>query len=125
MKIVYLKEDGGIAVLQPTDELPIQQVARKDVPFQVPYIFADDSVIPEDRTFRNAWSADFSNPDGYGLGPQRWFIEQAETEIAQIDARPQTNDPAILKARQDRVAELQALIERMKAEVLQIEGVHL
>lgn len=55
-----------IAVIIPTGELPIEQVAFKDVPHGVPYLFVEDNDIPSDRTYREAWEADFSNPDGYG-----------------------------------------------------------
>jgi hypothetical protein len=29
------------------------------------------------RTFRGAWEADFTNPDGVGIGADAWFAEQA------------------------------------------------
>ncbi|NBS70334.1 hypothetical protein EBT31_15690 [bacterium] len=75
MKIIY-PQNGGIAVVHPTGELPIEEVARKDVPAGVPYIIVSDDTIPTDRTFRAAWEADFSNPDGYGIGADAWFAEQ-------------------------------------------------
>ena len=68
MKIIYPNADGGISVVHPTGELPIEDVCRKDVPANTPYLLVEDSVIPSDRSFRNAWEADFSNPDGYGEG---------------------------------------------------------
>lgn len=66
MKIVYPNDVGGIAVIHPTGEIPIEQVAFKDVPAGVPYLFVEDSDVPSDRVFRAAWTADFSKPDGYG-----------------------------------------------------------
>ncbi|HEX4917148.1 MAG TPA: hypothetical protein VFV43_04555 [Limnobacter sp.] len=125
MKLIFPNDQGGICIITSTGELSLDIVAKKDVPFGAPYLIVDNSFFPEDRTFRDAWEADFSNPDGYGLGPQRWFIEQAEAEIAFINSHHPTSDPAIQKTRQDRVVDLQALIGRMKAEVLQIEGVQL
>ena len=73
----------------------IEQIAKKDVPapyeyvsewkkeningelvdvpakyetYYTPYWIVDDSVIPEDRTFRNAWRVDssFGAPHGFG-----------------------------------------------------------
>jgi hypothetical protein len=54
-RIVYPTPDGGVAVVIPSGELPIEEVARKDVPAGVPYHIVDVSDIPEDREFRNAW----------------------------------------------------------------------
>lgn len=58
----------GIAVVIPSGEVPIEIVARKDVPPGVPYRIISVADIPEDRTFRAAWEADFSHPHGYGEG---------------------------------------------------------
>lgn len=74
-RIIY-PNDSGIAILIPTGELSIEEVARKDVPAGAPYIIVDADVIPADREFRSAWEADFSNPDGYGIGAEAWFAEQ-------------------------------------------------
>lgn len=75
---IIFPNDSGVAVLIPSGELPITEVARKDVPAGVPYIIVDFKAIPEDRTFRDAWEADFSRPDGHGIGADAWFTEQAE-----------------------------------------------
>ena len=66
MKIIHPNGSGGIAVIHPTGELPIEAVAFKDVPPGIPYLFVNDEDIPSDRTYRDAWEADFSSPDGYG-----------------------------------------------------------
>ena len=29
--------------------------------------------VPTDRTFRNAWEADFTEPEGFGIGPEEFF----------------------------------------------------
>jgi hypothetical protein len=76
-RIIYPTDDGGVAVLVPTGEIEIAEVARKDVPAGVAYKIVDVADIPSDRTFRNAWEADFSNPDGVGIGADAWFAEQA------------------------------------------------
>lgn len=80
-KIIY-PTDNGIAILNPTGELAIEEVARKDVPAGVAYKIVDAADIPTDRTFRNAWEADFTNPDGVGIGADAWFAEQAAKEQA-------------------------------------------
>lgn len=69
-RIIYPTADG-IAVIIPTGELPLEDVAKKDVPAGVPYKITPS--IPPDRDFRGAWEADFSEPDGYGMGAEAWF----------------------------------------------------
>lgn len=64
-KIIYPNETG-IAVITPTGELSLEETALKDVPTGVPYLIIDSSQLPADREFRDAWEADFSNPDGHG-----------------------------------------------------------
>jgi hypothetical protein len=72
-RIIYQNETGGVSIIIPTGELPIEDVAQKDVPAGAPYLLADVADIPDDRTFRGAWEADFSNPDGYGIGADAYF----------------------------------------------------
>lgn len=75
-KILFQNSDGGLSVIIPTGELPIEDVCQKDVPAGTPYLIVEDNVIPSDRSFRGAWEADFSNPDGYGIGADAWFAKQ-------------------------------------------------
>ena len=79
-RIIYPNSEGGVAVLVPTGELPIEDVCQKDVPAGTPYLIVKDDVIPSDRSFRGAWEADFSNPDGYGIGADAWFAQQEASE---------------------------------------------
>lgn len=80
MKIIYPLPDGGVAIIHPTDLLPVSDVALKDVPPGVPYKIIADSDIPDDRSFRDSWTADFSDPDGHGIGPEEW-IKQKTIEV--------------------------------------------
>lgn len=72
MKIIYKNKDNSIGIITPTDEAlsfaTVIQVAEKDVPHNLPYWIVEDSVIPTDRTFRNAWEIDESlgSPNGFG-----------------------------------------------------------
>jgi len=75
-RILYPNSVGGISIVSPTGELPIEDVCQKDVPAGIPYLIVSEDDIPSDRTFRNAWEADFSNPDGYGIGADAWFAKQ-------------------------------------------------
>ena len=83
MKILYPNSEGGVSVIVSTGELSIEDVAQKDVPAGTPYLIVEDDVIPSDRSFRNAWEADFSNPDGYGIGADAWFAAKAAAEAAE------------------------------------------
>jgi hypothetical protein len=137
-RIIYASDDGGVAVIIPAPGcgIPLQEIARKDVPpivtyegagrferkpstfhyegtgvfdgtdhngnpieiqkeievpgelYEVmrevktprPFRIIPASVIPQDRTYRDAWTADFSAPDGYGIGAEAWFAEQKGAE---------------------------------------------
>lgn len=85
-RIIYPTDDG-VAVLIPSGEILLEEVARKDVPAGVPYKIVDVADIPEDRTFRGAWEGDFSEPDGEGIGADAWFAEQAEKKAAEEAAQ--------------------------------------
>jgi len=80
-QIIYTNDDGGVSILIPTGELPIEEVARKDVPAGTPYKIVDVSDIPEDRTFRGAWESNITEPDGVGLGYDAWFALQPKVEV--------------------------------------------
>ena len=71
MRVIYKNIDNSIGVLIPTDEAlsfaTIEQIAEKDVPFQLPYKIVPTTDIPTDRTYRNAWEWDNTIvPDGFG-----------------------------------------------------------
>jgi hypothetical protein len=78
-RIIYPVGDG-IAVIHPTGALEVGEVACKDVPAGVPYLVIDETDLPTDRSQRNLWTADFSVPDGHGIGAEAWFAEQATTQ---------------------------------------------
>lgn len=81
--IIYPQDNGSIAVVYPTGELVIEEVCRKDVPAGVPYLIVSREDLPEQHSeFFSAWEADFSNPDGVGIGADMWFAEQAAKEQA-------------------------------------------
>ena len=71
MKIIYKNENGSVSILHPTDEalsfMTIDEIALKDVPTGLPYKIVEDSEIPTDRTFRDAWTVDEATlTDGVG-----------------------------------------------------------
>ena len=71
-RVIYKNQDNSVAILIPTSEAlsfaTINQIAEKDVPYNLPYWIVLTSDIPTDRTFRNAWEIDesFGEPDGFG-----------------------------------------------------------
>jgi hypothetical protein len=69
MKIIYKREDGGVTVLHPTSEWggTMEELAQKDVPTGLKFKIVEDSEIPTDRSFRNAWEVDEKDlTDGVG-----------------------------------------------------------
>ena len=82
MKIIFKNEDNSIGIITPSDEAlsfaTVFQVAEKDVPHNLPYWIVEDSVIPENRTFRSAWEIDesFGEPDGFGKESNEFTDEQ-------------------------------------------------
>jgi hypothetical protein len=85
MIVAYQQVSGAVALLQPNlgCGLPLMEIARKDVPAGRPFIFVEENQVPQDATFFEAFEADFSNPDGYGIGPVAWFAERAAAEGGQ------------------------------------------
>ena len=77
-RIIYKTDEGGVAVIIPTEnalaEHTIQEIAEKDVPAGKPYKIVSVDDIPSDRTFRNAWEVDEADlTDGVG-GEHSMFI---------------------------------------------------
>jgi hypothetical protein len=52
-RIIYPTDDGGVAVIVPAESI---EAAMKDIPEGKPYKIVDVADIPEDRTFRGAWT---------------------------------------------------------------------
>lgn len=71
MKIIYKNKDNSISIIAPSQETldlyGIEEIAKKDVPHNLPYKIVEDDVIPTDREFRNAWTIDDAElTDGLG-----------------------------------------------------------
>lgn len=82
--IVWPSESGeGIVVTMPCLEcgLTISEIARKDVPAGLPFVFIEESELPPIE-LREAWDCDFSDPDGYGIGPEAWWQERLDEQDA-------------------------------------------
>ena len=79
MKIIYTQDNGTVAIIHPTGELSIEEVAAKDVPAGVPYRIVNDDEVPSDRTFRNAWKEDLTvdMPKAQEITKERLRAERA------------------------------------------------
>jgi hypothetical protein len=55
-RIIYSTDDGISIIIPAECGLTIEEIAAKDVPQGKEYHIVDVSDIPEDRTFRNAWT---------------------------------------------------------------------
>lgn len=68
MNYIIYPNNITVSIIVPTNEntLSFQEIASKCVPDGLPYKIIDSNDLPEDRIFRNAWTFDFSNPDGFG-----------------------------------------------------------
>lgn len=73
-RIIYPNDFGGLAIVIPILEsgLTVEQIALKDVPAGKPFLIVDESDIPESDEYQDAWTADFSEPHGIGLGHEAW-----------------------------------------------------
>ena len=62
MKIIYKNSDESIAIIHPSREaleyMTIEEIALKDVPTGLAFAIVNNSEIPTDRTFRDAWTVD-------------------------------------------------------------------
>ena len=57
-RIIYTTDDGGVAIVIPANNcnLTVEQIQAKDVPAGKTSYIVDKSVIPTDRSFRDAWT---------------------------------------------------------------------
>ena len=91
-KIIYTNSDGTVSIITPVGDV---NDSIKDVPSGLSYEIVEDSVIPTDRSFRNAWKQN---------------SKTIETDIAKAKEIHKTN---IRNAREPKLAELD--IEFQKA----------
>lgn len=80
MKVVIFPNDSDtISIVRPnykdflTEQEAIDVIKFRDVPKDIPYLIIEETDLPETKMFRSFWQADFSNPDGYGIGHKAWF----------------------------------------------------
>ena len=67
--IAYKNEKtGGVVIVTPAPQcsLTLEQIAQKDVPPNVPYVFIDEANLPDAWEFFDAWEIDITEPHGHG-----------------------------------------------------------
>ncbi len=57
-RILYTDDDGNLCIVCPVDktDLTVEQIQAKNVPDGKTSYIVDKSIIPTDRSFRNAWT---------------------------------------------------------------------
>ena len=76
MKVVYKETDGTVAIIHTVansinpstgQQWTVEELAKKDVPTGSKYKIIEDSDLPSNRNFRDAWVVDESDlTDGVG-----------------------------------------------------------
>lgn len=85
MRILYADDDGSMSFIVPAPgcDIPINEIARKDVPAGKDFWIVEDNELPDpEDEFRDAWELDLEalgTPDGQGIGAEAWFAEQEVT----------------------------------------------
>lgn len=92
MKIIY-KTEKGISIVSPTGAIPIEAVFEKDIPLQYKASaqIVEDSVIPIDYTFRDAWEF-----DGKKITENLDKVKEIQKEKLRILRKPLLDEQDIL-----------------------------
>ena len=123
MKIIFKNKDNSIGIITPSDEAlsfaTVIQVAEKDVPHNLPYWIVEDSVIPENRTFRSAWEIDdsFGKPDGFGGESNEFDDELLKAYYGELNDKSKD----MLLESQRLIDEQKVLNDSIKTTITQIE----
>ena len=58
LRAIFPNDEGGVSILVPSLNCPLsfEEIIAKDIPAGKPYQVVDVSEIPNDRTYRNAWT---------------------------------------------------------------------
>ena len=96
-RIIYKTDEGGVAVIIPTDnaldEHTIEEIAEKDVPAGKPYKIVSVDDIPSDRTFRSAWEVDEADlTDGVGAEYDMFLDDSSHPDYIEPTYVEPTND---------------------------------
>lgn len=101
--IIYDNGLGGVSIVWPTknaiDNIGINEIALKDVPYNKPFkivsveelpldgTFNENGIPNVDKEFRDLWSIDEADlMDGVGLGHNRWTFKELEKELLEVQS---------------------------------------
>jgi hypothetical protein len=72
-KVIIYPHNGHLAVSwpNPNSKKTLLQIAEDGTPNGTPFRIINANELPSDWTFFDAWTADFSSPDGYGKQIQK------------------------------------------------------
>lgn len=120
MKVLIKNPDGSVGIMHPVLDcgLTLEQIIAKDVPAGLPYEVVEDSAIPTDRTFRNAWKHDLSVdiPKAHGITKAR-IRNERKPLLEALDAEVMRNisDPV-------KLAEIEAQKQVLRDLPQQVDG---
>lgn len=111
MKVLIKNQDGSVGIMHPILDcgLTLEQIIAKDVPKGVPYEIVDDSAIPSDRSFRDAWKHDLTVdiPKAQEITKDRLRVERAPLlndldimqlkEVAKQATMPEPNNTRLIE----------------------------
>ena len=76
MRVIFRRPNGNTSIIYPAEGainpktgkvFTIEEIGKKDVPTGLKYKIVEDSEIPTDRSFREAWTVDEADlTDGVG-----------------------------------------------------------
>ena len=97
MKAIVYPYDGHLAVTLGVADADAEQMALLVTPINVPFLILEQSEVPEDQTYFNAWTADFSYPSGVGIGREAYdqlypTHEDADVPPAHYQPPPQPSE---------------------------------
>jgi len=122
-KIVY-KTDNGIAVITPTKEglaiFGIEGVAEKDVLDGAEYKIIEDTELPKDRVFRNAWNYDLKEdiPKSKEIWKDKLRADRkpllAALDVDSMRAIEDAKDTVAIIAEKNRLRDITLLVDAAK-----------
>lgn len=120
-RIIYTKQDGGVAVVIPAPDcgLTVEQIAAKDCPAGAAFEIVDAADIPADRTFRDAWEksgrAVVHNMDkAKAIGHTMRRATRA-AEFAPLDV--EATIPALAAKAEEKRAAIRARYDKVQADI--------
>jgi len=87
MKVIIYNHKGSLSVFRPVDkDADLTALAKQVVPAGISFEIVNDTDIPTDRTFRNAWQHDTST------SPQKVVTDMAMAKVIAHAARKANRD---------------------------------